>query len=161
MESMSGFITILENFNDLEVSIIRATKINKVLKAILKLETIPHEEEFGFKKRSQALLDKWNKLLASDGSAAPAAGATAPANGVNGSTEANAAEKDKEAEKEKEKEKETQSGANGADDDAKPEAEKAMGDAAASTKAKAEEEKPKDDDEAGKEKEKVDEEMVY
>ncbi|KAL7797825.1 hypothetical protein V8C43DRAFT_277082 [Trichoderma afarasin] len=75
MESMSSFINILEKFEDLEVSIIRGTKINKVFKAILKLDSIPREEDFKFKKRSQALLDKWNKLLASE---------PAPANGVNG-----------------------------------------------------------------------------
>lgn len=66
MPSMSGFVTKLEGYADLEVSIIRATKINKVLKAILKLGTIPREDEFNFKTRSQALLDKWNKLLAVD-----------------------------------------------------------------------------------------------
>ncbi|KAH8815114.1 hypothetical protein F5884DRAFT_164774 [Xylogone sp. PMI_703] len=66
MKQMSEFVTKLEGYADLEVSIIRATKINKVLKAILKLNQIPKEEEFQFKKRSQTLLDKWNKLLASD-----------------------------------------------------------------------------------------------
>src|SRR6202021_1880941 len=66
MKQMSEFIGKLEGYADLEVSIIRATKINKVLKAILKLSTIPKEEEFKFKSRSQALLDKWNKLLAVD-----------------------------------------------------------------------------------------------
>ncbi|KAM0459091.1 hypothetical protein ACHAO4_002482 [Trichoderma viride] len=81
MEAMSSFITILENFQDLDVSIIRSTKINKVFKAILKLDSIPREEDFNFKKRSQALLDKWNKLLASD----PAPANTA--NGVNGASE--------------------------------------------------------------------------
>ena len=75
---MSDYITKLEGFPDLEVSIIRATKINKVLKAILKLESIPREAEFNFKSRSQALLDKWNKLLSSDTTPA------ATANGVNG-----------------------------------------------------------------------------
>ncbi|KAI0889988.1 uncharacterized protein GGS22DRAFT_6907 [Annulohypoxylon maeteangense] len=80
MKSMSEFLAKLETFPDLEVSIIRATKINKVLKAILKLETIPKEDEFQFKPRSQSLLDKWNKLLATDG------GAPAPANGVNGAS---------------------------------------------------------------------------
>lgn len=80
MKQMSEFVNLLENFADLEVSIIRATKINKVLKAILKLDSIPREEEFEFKKRSQALLDKWNKLMASDGT--PAA-----TNGVNGTSD--------------------------------------------------------------------------
>ncbi|KND90157.1 PWWP domain-containing protein 3, partial [Tolypocladium ophioglossoides CBS 100239] len=83
MKAMSEFIGMLENFVDLEVSIIRKTKINKVLKAILKLDSIPREEEFQFKKRSQTLLDKWNKLLAGD-SSAPASAAT---NGVNGDGE--------------------------------------------------------------------------
>ncbi|KAI9172056.1 Origin recognition complex subunit 3 [Paramyrothecium foliicola] len=83
MKQMSDFIAMLENFADLEVSIIRATKINKVLKAILKLDSIPREEEFRFKERSQGLLDKWNKLMAGD--VAPS-NSGAP-NGVNGATE--------------------------------------------------------------------------
>ncbi|KAI5866863.1 hypothetical protein GGS23DRAFT_292585 [Durotheca rogersii] len=80
MKSMSEFLAKLETFPDLEVSVIRVTKINKVLKAILKLETIPKEGEFQFKPRSQTLLDKWNKILATDG----AASAPTSANGVNG-----------------------------------------------------------------------------
>ncbi|KAK8137730.1 hypothetical protein PG984_001110 [Apiospora sp. TS-2023a] len=79
MKSMSEFLTKLETFPDLEVSIIRATKINKVLKAILKLEGIPKEADFQFRPRSQSLLDKWNKILANETGAAPA-------NGVNGTS---------------------------------------------------------------------------
>lgn len=81
MKQMSEYISKLEAYAELEVSIIRATKINKVLKAILKLGSIPKEEEFMFKPRSQSLLDKWNKLLASE-QGTPAA---APAN-TNGAT---------------------------------------------------------------------------
>jgi len=66
MKGMSEFISKLEGYADLEVSIIRLTKINKVLKAIIKLSSIPKEGEYKFKSRSQTLLDKWNKLLASD-----------------------------------------------------------------------------------------------
>jgi len=80
MKLMSDYITKLEGFPDLEVSIIRETKINKVLKAILKLDNIPKEDEFKFKPRSQVLLDKWNKLLATDGTPA------APAAEVNGTS---------------------------------------------------------------------------
>lgn len=91
MKQMSEFVTKLEGYADLEVSIIRATKINKVLKAILKLTTIPREEEFNFKPRSTALLDKWNKLLASE-QGTPAAGAFTNGNGSEAkpSTEAKA-----------------------------------------------------------------------
>ncbi|TGJ86922.1 hypothetical protein E0Z10_g1803 [Xylaria hypoxylon] len=87
MKQVSDFLAKLETFPDLDVSIIRATKINKVLKAILKLESIPKEAEFRFKPRSQTLLDKWNILLASDGGPAPATGpSSANANGVNGTS---------------------------------------------------------------------------
>jgi hypothetical protein len=89
MRLMSDYITKLEGFPDLEVSIIRYTKINKVLKAILKLDSIPKEDEFKFKSRSQVLLDKWNKLLAVDG---PGDGAE----GVNGEAKTNGV-KDKSA----------------------------------------------------------------
>lgn len=63
MPLMADFITKLEKLENLEANIIRATKINKVLKAILKLKEIPREDEFQFKPRSQALLDIWNKVL--------------------------------------------------------------------------------------------------
>lgn len=89
MEQMSEYVTMLENLKDLEVSIIRGTKINKVLKAMLKLESIPREEEFHFKDRSQVLLDKWNKLLTAE----PTAPAAESTNGVNGKSEAKAEEK--------------------------------------------------------------------
>jgi hypothetical protein len=95
MKQMSEFVSKLEGYADLEVAIIRATKINKVLKAILKLPTIPKEEEFQFKPRSQSLLDKWNKLLATEQvapatTATPAAAATT--NGVSEPAKAEAEE---------------------------------------------------------------------
>jgi len=80
MKIMSDYVSKLEAFPDLEVSIIRATKINKVLKAIIKMDTIPKEDEYKFKPRSQVLLDKWTKLLAVDEKPSSEA-----ANGVNGS----------------------------------------------------------------------------
>jgi hypothetical protein len=81
MKGMSEFVSKLEGYADLEVSIIRTTKINKVLKAILKLSTIPKEDEYNFKPRSQTLLDKWNKILAGDQGTSASAPAT-----TNGST---------------------------------------------------------------------------
>ncbi|ROV99946.1 hypothetical protein VMCG_06215 [Cytospora schulzeri] len=93
MKVMSDYLVKLEQFPDLETEIIRATKINKVLKAMLKLETIPKEEEFNFKPRSQVLLDKWTKLLQADD--APTS-ASHEENGVNGrSSEAPAKEEAK------------------------------------------------------------------
>ena len=63
---MSTFLSKLETYPDLEGSIIRATKIHKVLKAMIRLSSIPKDEEYEFKKRSHDLLTKWNKILQDD-----------------------------------------------------------------------------------------------
>lgn len=59
MEMMSNYITKLDSYDDLEISIIRETKINKVLKGIIKLADIPKESEYNFRGRSIDLLKKW------------------------------------------------------------------------------------------------------
>ena len=84
MKQMSEFISKLEGYADLEVSIIRATKINKVLKRILKLAEIPKESEFQSKDRSKSLLEKWNKILES--AEQPAASGSTPAAGDESSS---------------------------------------------------------------------------
>ncbi|CAK7215280.1 hypothetical protein SCUCBS95973_002428 [Sporothrix curviconia] len=102
MKTVSDYLTKLEGFPDLEVGVIRETKINKVLKAILKIETIPREDEFKFKPRSQTLLEKWNKLLAAE----PATDAAPVANGTtttNGEAKSNGVKKDAEEGKKEEK----------------------------------------------------------
>ncbi|KAL8947166.1 MAG: hypothetical protein Q9222_006518 [Ikaeria aurantiellina] len=66
MKSMSEFLSELETYPDLEGSIIRATKINKVLKAMLKIPSIPQDEIYQFKERSLKLLGKWNETLSTD-----------------------------------------------------------------------------------------------
>ncbi|KAH7035286.1 uncharacterized protein B0I36DRAFT_382029 [Microdochium trichocladiopsis] len=82
MKSMSEFLGKLETFPDLEADIIKATKINKVLKAMLKLDSIPKDEEFKFTPRSKALLDKWTKILNAAEASTPVP--TSTTNGVNG-----------------------------------------------------------------------------
>lgn len=140
MKQMSEFISKLEGYSELEVSIIRATKINKVLKAIIKLSAIPKEEEFNFKSRSQTLLDKWNKLLAGEQSN-PAASATTNGtseNKIEGQGQASSAEPVNEAQEVPQKEddqkepsgdatetKESE-GAGGKDDKPSPEATPAV-----------------------------------
>ncbi|KAB8237984.1 PWWP domain protein [Aspergillus alliaceus] len=66
MTSMSTYFAKLENYQDLEVSIIRSTKINKVLKMIVKLSSIPRDEEFQFRRRAVDLLSKWKTVLDAD-----------------------------------------------------------------------------------------------
>lgn len=92
MGEMAEYIKKLEGYPDLEVSIIKTTKINKVLKAILKLETIPKEEDYNFKGRSTQLLAKWNHILENAPKDAPASASTT--NGVtNGDAKAENGEK--------------------------------------------------------------------
>lgn len=84
MLNMSEYLKQLEAHEDLEAEIIKKTKVHKVLRAIVKLNTIPKEEEFDFKRRSNELLGKWNPALAADPEQAPAtSAATEPkTNGV-------------------------------------------------------------------------------
>lgn len=84
MENMSEYLKELEKFGDLEADIIRKTKVHKVLKAIIKLEGIPKEEEYTFKQRSSDLLGKWSGALSTDNEAAAATPVgEAATNGVN------------------------------------------------------------------------------
>jgi hypothetical protein len=63
---MDQHFQALEQFTELEPEIIKTTKIHKVLKAIIKISSIPKDEEYKFKDRSNALLSHWNKALAAD-----------------------------------------------------------------------------------------------
>ncbi|EXJ90254.1 hypothetical protein A1O1_03353 [Capronia coronata CBS 617.96] len=158
MPQMSTFIKKLEGYTDLEVSVIRTTKINKVLKALIKLNTIPRDEEFQFRKRSIELLSQWNKILGSEPTDAEAGadkeGKASPAtNGVHEEKSEDAATEkkdeppaaaDKPAETTEEKPAETE------DDKAAKIAEEKPVDPepdkpAETTEASAEPEKPADD----------------
>lgn len=66
MQQMADYFTQLESHQDLEEKIIKDTKINKVLKAIIKLDSIPKEEVYNFKKRSADLLNAWGKSMGGD-----------------------------------------------------------------------------------------------
>ena len=70
---MSDFLTKLEGLPDLEATIIRTTKIHKVLKGMIKLDSIPKDGEYKFKMRSVELFAKWSKILSDDGGASGAA----------------------------------------------------------------------------------------
>lgn len=69
MTNMAEFFGQLEAYAELEPSIIRTTKIHKVLKAIVKLTSIPNDDEHNFKKRSSAMLEIWNKRMESENNA--------------------------------------------------------------------------------------------
>ncbi|KAK9366924.1 hypothetical protein V1509DRAFT_654366 [Lipomyces kononenkoae] len=76
MDTMDKFFTKLENFQGLEISIIRNTKINKVLKGIHKLNEIPLDDTYKFRERSQKMLEIWNHMF--EGISSPAPAETSP-----------------------------------------------------------------------------------
>jgi hypothetical protein len=102
MPAMADFFTKLEKFTEMDATILRATRIHKLPKAILRLESIPREDEFNFKSRSTGLLEMWNKML----SDAPQAAEENASAGANGAEEEAKAAKDQ---------TDDQAGANGAD----------------------------------------------
>jgi len=87
MDGMADFFNQLEAYAELEPSIIRTTKIHKVLKAIVKLASVPKDGEYNFKKRSSAMLEIWNKRMESEND-----NATSTVAGTSEATEAKAAE---------------------------------------------------------------------
>jgi hypothetical protein len=130
MKSMAEYMSMLENMPKLEAVVIKETRIYKVMKQIIKMSSIPHEEEYNFKSRSQKLLDGWNKTLASDESSA---------NGVNGTKESPAEEKPNGEKIEAPKEAEKPATDAGKAESAQPETEK-------TESAQPESEKKEDDD---------------
>jgi hypothetical protein len=75
MANMNTYFKQLEEAENLGAEVIKQTKIHKVLRAILKLSSIPREDEFHFKKRSNDLLQAWTGALAAESAneaAAPA-----------------------------------------------------------------------------------------
>ena len=147
---MSDFLGELEKYPDLHGSIIRATKIHKVLKAMLKLPAIPLEEDFKFRDRCQTLLGKWNAILASDPSEDNEAEASASGAGITNGEAARKEDGDETVPKKKigtatEGEKEEASGSDKAEE-SEMTAEEKKTDGPAVDSAPAKEYKPTADD---------------
>lgn len=63
---MSDYVQKLEMYDDLDATLVASTKINKVLKGVVKLASIPKEEEYHLRQRSHDLLQKWNHLFVAE-----------------------------------------------------------------------------------------------
>ena len=106
MTSMANCLSKLENYDEIEISIIRQTKINKVLKMIVKLNFVPRDEELQFRQRAMNILSKWKSLEPE--TATPTDDKEAKANGVSKEDGAETPSKAQpEAEKEGEGQKES------------------------------------------------------
>lgn len=104
MASMASYFDKLEKHTDLEVSIIRSTKINKVLKMIVKLNQIPKDETFNIRGRAMNILSSWKTVLDAADTPGPADKSDKPT--ANGSKEDEGTPR---LETEEEKEAETKS----------------------------------------------------
>jgi hypothetical protein len=134
MALMSSLFTKLEGYQELEVSIIRATKVNKVLKAIIKLNSIPKDEEYQFRRRALDLLGKWKHLLQSDLPADEQGKESKPQlNGVHKEDEASGEKTDEAKEQSAEKESAEPAEKEGDKDVAMPDAAESKTDAHAAT----------------------------
>jgi hypothetical protein len=67
MSAMDELLGQLEGNGDLEPSIIRNTKVRKILRSISRPASITKDEEFGFKRRSAKLVEIYDKRLLDDG----------------------------------------------------------------------------------------------
>ncbi|KAE8454635.1 hypothetical protein EG329_000258 [Mollisiaceae sp. DMI_Dod_QoI] len=62
LPEMSRLLSKLESFGDLDFTIIRATKIHKVCKAVLRLDNVPGDDMYQFKARFAALYERYSKI---------------------------------------------------------------------------------------------------
>lgn len=86
MEILEEHLRALEQYENLEPQIIKETKVNKLLKVIIKAPNIPRDAEFKFKERCQKLLNTWTQFLSAEEDKTP----VPVSNGVtNGKTEEN------------------------------------------------------------------------
>lgn len=63
----------VERYEGITAMQLRQTKIGKVMKRVVQLKEVPHDEEYHFRQRAQKLCDIWGELIA--GSGAPSGGA--------------------------------------------------------------------------------------
>jgi hypothetical protein len=63
MAAMSEHLEKLERMISPPKIVLTSTNINKVLKRIMKLDQIPKDDEFDFKKRATELFKKWDVIL--------------------------------------------------------------------------------------------------
>ncbi len=66
LEKINLVFIRLENIKDMEFDVIKDTKINKVLKAIVKTPNLEFKESFKYHERSLKLLRAWNPVIVSN-----------------------------------------------------------------------------------------------
>lgn len=63
MADLADLLTQLEGFDDLEAQVVSATKIHKVMRALINKPDLPRDQEISIRSRAYALLDEYNLTL--------------------------------------------------------------------------------------------------
>lgn len=77
MPACDELFKLLENYNEMTIVHLSQSKIGKVMRHIQNRENIPRDEEFKFRDRARALVEKWQQQI--------------PASKTNGATKEDAA----------------------------------------------------------------------
>lgn len=63
MPACDELFTLLENYNEMTIVHLSQSKIGKVMRHIQNKENIPRDEEFKFRDRARALVEKWQQQI--------------------------------------------------------------------------------------------------
>lgn len=91
MPPFDVIFTTVENYENMNIQYLSFSKIGKVMRHIhaLPLERVPRDEEFKFRDRAKALVDKWHEILnANKANGTASEGAKAATNGSSPSAKA-------------------------------------------------------------------------
>ncbi|KAF8634291.1 hypothetical protein AX17_004245 [Amanita inopinata Kibby_2008] len=115
MPSLNVLFSTVENYDKINIQYLSFSKIGKVMRhiAVLPAEKVPRDDEFKFRERAKALVDKWHQILnANKPNGAEAGAVTANGTGAKTDEGQKKAEQTKEvtqeATKEQEKEQENE-----------------------------------------------------
>jgi len=63
MPACDELFKLLENYNEMTIVHLSQSKIGKVMRHIQNKENIPRDEEFKFRDRARALVEKWQQQI--------------------------------------------------------------------------------------------------
>ena len=63
MPTCDELFKLLENYNEMTIVHLSQSKIGKVMRHIQNKENIPRDEEFKFRDRARALVEKWQQQI--------------------------------------------------------------------------------------------------
>jgi len=63
MPACDELFKLLENYNEMTIVHLSQSKIGKVMRHIQNKENIPRDEEFKFRDRAKALVEKWQRQI--------------------------------------------------------------------------------------------------